>query len=132
MDIVNARVLVVEDDALMRHHVVATLGRLGVQEVKDCADGREALNIMPAFCPDVVLTDVHMEPMDGFDLVNRLRHHPSEEIRHSRVVFMSADSSKSSLTHALALGTMAYIVKPPRMESLRNSLETALKEGPNP
>ena len=132
MDMVNARILVVEDDAVMRQYVVATLGRMGVQEVEECANGKEALKLMAAFWPDVVLADVHMEPMDGFDFVRRLRDHPTAQIRQSRVVFMSADCSKSSLSQALTLGILGYIVKPPRVESLRRSVEAALREGAPP
>ncbi|MBB1076180.1 response regulator [Rhodoferax sp. 4810] len=127
MDILNARILIVEDDAVMRKFVASALARMGIQEVKECADGASALQLMGSFWPDVVLTDIHMEPMGGIEFVRRLREHFALEFRQTRVIFMSADSSRETLKEALPLGTFGYIVKPPKLEVLRAKIELALK-----
>ena len=131
MDLDNARILVVEDDAVMRQYVVTMLDRLGVGEVQECSNGTQALDCMAGFSPDVVLTDVHMGPMDGFDFVRKIRTHASLGLRQSQVIFMSADSSTSTLKQALLLGTRGYIVKPPRLENLRTKLKLALNPLPS-
>jgi CheY-like chemotaxis protein len=123
----NSRILVVDDDPLMRKYVCTVLSRLGVAECRDCADGVAALKEVASFKPDVVLTDIHMEPMGGLEFVRQLRESISIELRKTRVIFMSADSSKATLEEALPLGTFGYIVKPPRPETLRSKLELALK-----
>ncbi len=123
----NSRVLVVDDDPLMRKYVCTVLGRVGVGELRECADGVAALNEVASFKPDIVLTDIHMEPMGGLEFVRQLREHAAIEMRKTRVIFMSADSSKATLEEALPLGTFGYIVKPPRPETLRSKLELALK-----
>jgi two-component system chemotaxis response regulator CheY len=127
MNIANARVMVVDDEEIMRSFVVGSLRRMGVQTIETCVDGASALKLAPIFKPDVVLTDIHMEPMGGIDFVKVLRRHPSESMRKLRVIFMSADASKGTLEEALPLGTFGYIVKPPRPETLRAKLELALK-----
>ncbi len=127
IEIANARVLVVEDDAVMRSFVTNALQRLGVREVKDCVDGDSALALVASFKPDVVLTDVHMDPTDGFEFVRRLREHPDHALRKTPVIFMSADSSSTTLQEALPLGTFGYIVKPPSSATLRAKLERALR-----
>jgi CheY-like chemotaxis protein len=127
MDIVNARILVVEDDAVMREFVASALTRMGIQEVKVCDDGAQALQLMGSFWPDVVLTDIHMEPMGGLQFVRRLREHFAVEFRKTKVIFMSSDSSRETLKEALPLGTYGYIVKPPTLEILRAKIEHALK-----
>jgi CheY-like chemotaxis protein len=128
MNIKSARILVVDDDEAMRNYVVGALGRLGADEVMACADGTAALKLMASFCPDLVLSDIHMEPMGGLEFVRQLREHPSIEFRRIRVIFMSADASKSTLEEAVPLGTFGYIVKPPRPETLRAKVELALQQ----
>jgi CheY-like chemotaxis protein len=128
MKLADARILVVDDDAVMRKYVAAALGRLGVQQVEECADGASAMKLVGSFWPDLVLTDIHMEPVGGLEFVRQLRAHPSVEFRKIRVIFMSADSSASTLEEAMPLGTYGYIVKPPRPETLRAKLEQALKK----
>lgn len=126
MNLATARMLVVDDDDVMRKFVVTMLTKLGVQEIQQCTDGAIALSLVTSFKPDLVLSDIHMQTMDGIEFVRRLREHPNAEIRKTRVLFMSADSSKSTLDEALPLGTFGYIVKPPRPEALRAKLERAL------
>lgn len=127
MKITSARVMVVDDDAVMRTFVVNSLRRFGIQAIETCVDGAHALASVESFNPDLILTDIHMEPMDGFELVRVLRKHPNAALRKIRVIFMSADSSTATLEEAMPLGTYGYIVKPPRPESLLAKLELALK-----
>lgn len=127
MKITGAKILVVEDEAVMRTFVLNTLRRIGIQSIESCADGASALTMVESFKPDLVLTDIHMEPMDGLEFVRQLRAHPSTVLRNTRVIFMSADTSAGTLNEVMPLGTFGYIVKPPRLETLRTKLELALK-----
>lgn len=127
MKITSARILVVDDDAVMRTYVVNTLRRMGVQTIETCADGSHALEMVQSFKPDLVLTDIHMDPMNGLEFVRQLRALPNIPLRRTRVIFMSADASSGTLSEALPLGTFGYIVKPPRPDTLQAKLELALK-----
>lgn len=111
----------------MRSFVLSTLRRIGVQAMETAVDGASALKLAASFKPDLVLTDIHMKPMDGLEFVRMLRKHPDAQLRQTRVIFMSADASKGTLDEALPLGTYGYIVKPPRAETLQAKLEHALK-----
>jgi two-component system chemotaxis response regulator CheY len=128
MNLSDAKILVVEDDPLMRTFVVNTLQRMGVVNVKECGDGTAALRAVPSFQPDLILTDIHMKPMDGLDFVSKLRNLPGATADHRKVIFMSADSSRETLGAALPLGVSAYIVKPPRLADLKSKIENALRE----
>ncbi len=128
MSLATARILIVDDDPLMRKYVCTVLERIGVGDIHDCADGVAALKCVNSLKPDLVLTDIHMEPMGGLEFVRQLRENSAIELRKTRVIFMSADSSKATLEEALPLGTYGYIVKPPRPETLRSKLELALKQ----
>jgi two-component system chemotaxis response regulator CheY len=129
MNLSDAKILVVEDDALMRTFTVKTLQRLGVVHIQECADGTAALKLAKGFRPDLILTDIHMKPMNGLDFVQSLRSSSSPALEQIQVIFMSADSSVDTLNATMPLGVAAYIVKPPRLADLKNKLESALSEG---
>jgi CheY-like chemotaxis protein len=126
MKITSARILVVDDEVVMRTFVVHSLRRLGIQTIEQCADGTSALAAVNSFKPDLVLTDIHMEPMGGLEFVRQMRALPDVSLRNTCVIFMSADASASTLQEALPLGSFGYIVKPPRPETLQAKLELAL------
>lgn len=122
-----ARILVVDDDDVMRLFVVNSLRRLGLQQIETATDGATALRAMVAFKPNLVLTDIHMKPMNGLDFVRQLRAHTHPLIKNMKVIFMSADASAATLGDALPLGTYGYIVKPPALETLQAKIELALR-----
>jgi CheY-like chemotaxis protein len=122
-----ARILVVDDDEVMRTFVVNSLRRLGLQQIETAIDGGTALQAMVAFKPDLVLTDIHMQPMDGLAFVRQLRAHSNPLVKTMKVIFMSADASTSTLENAMPLGTYGYIVKPPNLTTLKAKIEQALK-----
>jgi CheY-like chemotaxis protein len=127
MSLTDARILVVEDDPMMRTFTTKVLNRLGFLHVKESADGTEALTQAVRFQPDLILTDVHMKPMNGLEFVKTLRSLPNPEVKKARVIFMSSDSSQETLGAALPLGIAGYIVKPPRLEDMKAKIEGALK-----
>ncbi len=122
-----ARILVVDDDEVMRTFVVNSLRRLGLQHIETAIDGGTALRAMVAFKPDLVLTDIHMQPMDGLAFVRQLRAHTNPLVKNMKVIFMSADASTATLEDAMPLGTYGYIVKPPNLSTLKAKIEQALK-----
>lgn len=125
MNLTEAKILVVEDDQLMRTFTLNTLKRLGVTQIQECADGTAALKHAMSFQPHLILTDIHMKPMGGLEFVEKLR--AREGLGGTQVIFMSADSSRETLNAALPLGVAAYIVKPPRMTDLKVKIEAALR-----
>lgn len=126
MNITEARILVVEDDAVMCTYVVNALGRLGIAAIQTATDGASALKKMDQFQPDLVITDIHMQPVGGLEVVQAMRKHGSVARREMPVIFMSADSSLGTLQNALPLGSSGFIVKPPSLETLRAKIELAL------
>lgn len=126
MNLSEAKILVVEDDQLMRTFTLNTLKRLGITQLQECADGTAALKLAMSFQPHLILTDIHMKPMGGLEFVEKLR--AREGLGGTQVIFMSADSSRETLSAALPLGVAAYIVKPPRMADLKLKIEAALRD----
>ena len=121
------RVLVVDYDPLMRTFVTNMLARIGIHQVQQAADGKAALVALIKFQPNLVLSDIHMEPMSGIELVKQLRALPNPAVAATRVIMMTADSSKETLSEALPLGIRGYIIKPPTMDAMKTRIEAAMK-----
>ena len=125
-DLRNIQVLVIDDDPIIREFLESTLKNLHVQAIRSCADGFDALKVMASFSPSVILTDIHMKPIDGFEFVRRLRADINPVRRDIPVIFLSSDSSPDTLKSALPLHASGYIVKPPCAETLRAKLVHAM------
>lgn len=111
----------------MSTYVSSSLRRMGVHQIECCPDGASGLKVVVDYKPDLILTDIHMQPMDGFAFVQGLRRSMHLGVRNTPVIFLSADASSGALEQAIPLGVVGYIVKPPRFETLRAKLELALK-----
>ena len=73
-----------------------------------------------------MLSDIHMEPMSGIELVKQLRALPNPAAAATRVIMLTADSSKETLAEALPLGIRGYIIKPPTMDAMKTRIEAAM------
>lgn len=128
MDIKRARVVVVEDEKVMSTFVLNSLRRLGILDLYAFSDGASVLKEISKLKPDLIITDVHMEPMGGIAFVRALRGLADNRVCNTKVIFLSADSSAATVGEALPLGVVGYIVKPPSLPALTAKIELALKD----
>jgi CheY-like chemotaxis protein len=126
MDVKRARVLVVEDEKIMSTFILGSLRRMGILDLYAFENGAAALREIATLKPDLILTDVHMAPMGGIEFVRNLRASAHSQIANTPVIFLSADSSASTVGEALPLGVAGYIVKPPSLAALDAKIELAL------
>ena len=103
-----ARVLVVDDSELTRDVVVSILKEMGL-EVVEAVDGESATRTLASTPVDLVLTDLDMPVVDGFELVRRIRAMPSH--RTLPIVVLSTRGSSADIQRASELGADAYLVK---------------------
>lgn len=127
MDIKRARIMVVEDESVMSTYILNNLRRLGILDLYAFTDGAAALREVIKLKPDLILTDVHMEPVDGIEFVRQLRSLPQAQVSQTKVIFLSADSSPATVGEALPLGVAGYLVKPPSLSALTAKIEAALR-----
>ncbi|HVR37447.1 MAG TPA: response regulator, partial [Methylomirabilota bacterium] len=111
-----ATILAVDDDPVARDLLVTVLGYAGHQ-VREAADGAEALALAQAAPPDLIIADLLMPTMDGFEFVRRLRENPA--FVRMPVVFYTATYLESE-TRALATqcGVSHMITKPAEPEKI--------------
>ncbi|MFM5904654.1 MAG: ANTAR domain-containing response regulator [Micrococcales bacterium] len=102
----SRRVLVAEDEALIRMDVVESLRELGYEVIAEAADGEEAVKLAKEYAPDICIMDVKMPKLDGISA--------AEQIATLKipVVLLTAFNQKELVTRASEAGAMAYIVKP--------------------
>jgi CheY-like chemotaxis protein len=117
------RVLIVDDDASVRLVCAVNLKAEGLH-VLEAADGLDALEQARRERPDLVLTDVTMPGLDGFQLAERLR---GDERTHGMpVIFLSGEVGQENAQRARALGAVAYWTKPFDPRALAAFLATEL------
>jgi len=128
MDIKRARVILVEDEKVMSTFVLGQLRRLGILDLYAFEDGEAAMGQVTKLKPDLIITDVHMQPVGGVAFVRELRSAADSAIRSIPVIFLSADSSGETIGQVLPLGVSGYIVKPPTLSALDQKIQFALKD----
>lgn len=106
-DIHEARVLVVEDDPVLRGQLLALLEKEGYRSVRGAATVADSLLITPTWRPQLLLLDVMLPDGNGFDLLRRVR-----ETSDVPVLFLSARDEDESRLRGLGLGADDYVTKP--------------------
>lgn len=115
------RVLVAEDEALIRLDLVEMLREEGYQVVGEAADGEQAVEMATDLKPDLVILDVKMPKMDGIEAASKIT---SDRI--APVVILTAFSQRDLILRARDAGTMAYLVKPFAKRDLVPAVELAV------
>jgi len=126
-------VLVVDDNADMRTYLTRVLSPIWT--VRTTADGEEALAAVLAELPDIVLTDVMMPRVDGFQLLRALRADPAT--RHVPVIMLTARAGQEAAVEGLDAGADDYLAKPFQASELIARLRVvldraAVRETPGP
>jgi two-component system alkaline phosphatase synthesis response regulator PhoP len=105
----DSSVLVVEDDPAIVELVQAQLEKAGLH-VESAADGEEGLIKAQDTLPDVIIMDLSMPRVDGFEMLRQLRS--QRAFRDIPVLVLSARSGRPEVMKALSLGAKDYVVKP--------------------
>jgi len=114
-------ILVVEDDADMRAWISLHLRNAGYT-VRDVANGLQAAAACLTAKPDLVISDLHMPGMGGFDMIKILNTERS--LKDIPVIFLTADDARRA--RAAELGAVQYLTKPITAETLLKAVEDHL------
>jgi diguanylate cyclase (GGDEF)-like protein len=117
------RVLVVEDDPIVRNLLTSWLDEVCHHTVKSARNGNEALQVAVEFAPHVVITDWRMPEMDGVALCKSLRS--SAWGLNIYVIMLTAADQESELVDAFDAGVDDYVSKPPNLRALSARLKGA-------
>jgi AmiR/NasT family two-component response regulator len=114
------RVLIAEDEALIRLDLKEMLEEEGYDVVGEAGDGETAVSLAEQLRPDLVILDVKMPVMDGIAAAERIAG-----ARLAPVVILTAFSQRDLVERARAAGAMAYLVKPFQKKDLLPTIEMA-------
>lgn len=114
------RVVVAEDEALIRMDVVATLQEAGYEVVGEAGDGEEAVRLAIELVPDLMIMDIKMPKLDGISAAEKI-----SELKIP-VVLVTAFSQADLVKRAADAGAMAYVTKPFKPSDLLPAIQIAL------
>lgn len=119
----SARVLVVDDFEPFRQFICAELGkRPDLQVVGEASDGLKAVHKAAELKPDLILLDIALPTLNGFEAARQIRKHAPE----SKIIFLSQESSADVIQEALSLGACGYVVKVKAGGELLAAVETVI------
>jgi response regulator NasT len=115
------RVVVAEDESLIRLDLVEMLGEEGYEVVGEAGDGEQAVALVTELKPDLVVMDVKMPKLDGISAAEKIAGQ-----RIAPVVMLTAFSQRELVDRAREAGAMAYVVKPFGKDDLVPAIEIAI------
>ncbi len=123
-DVTNAKVLIVDDKTANLDLLREMLTPLGHQ-IFFATSGAKALGIATSVCPDLVLLDVMMPEMDGFETCRRFKQ--DETLREIPVIFVTAKTDVEDLAQGFAAGAVDYVTKPVKQPEVHARVATHLR-----
>jgi two-component system chemotaxis response regulator CheY len=115
-------VLIVDDYNTMVRIIRNLLRQLGFEHIDDASDGTTALAKMETRKYGLVISDWNMEPMTGYDLLQRVRANP--EMSETPFIMVTAESKTENVVAAKRAGVSNYIVKPFNAQTLKSKIDS--------
>ena len=116
----SVKVVIAEDEAIIRLDLRETLENSGYEVVADTGRGDEAIELVSKHKPDVVILDVKMPGMDGIQVAREIA-----AAEDTAVVILTAFSQRELIDEAVDAGALAYLVKPYQQSDLIPAIEIA-------
>ena len=106
----RGRILIVDDDPLIRRLIATTLEDVAGFDLEEAGDGEEALLAAAAATPAIIFLDIDMPRLDGIETCQRLREHPGTA--DSTIVMLTASNEDTASRRAEAAGADLFLTKP--------------------
>ncbi len=114
------RVLLVDDQAIVREGLAAVLSGHGIEVVGQAGDGATALKLFQELTPDVSIVDVRMSPMDGSELTHAMRQINSD----AKVILLTTYDTDEEVFRGLRAGASSYVLKDVGSEQLVSTIRS--------
>lgn len=119
------KVLVVDDHEPMRKILKNILRSVGYHDIVEAQDGQDALNKLKTQKYDVILLDINMPGLSGYDVLKSMKD--DQTMKDIPVIMVTGESSKEKILELLKLGISGYLVKPFTPDSLKRKLSEILQ-----
>ena len=121
----SAKVLIVDDEENIVISLEFLLRQAGY-DLRIARNGGEALSLVESFQPDLVLLDVMMPQVNGFEVCRRIRQNPDHAAM--KIMMLTAKGREVEITKGMALGANAYVVKPFSTKELMGEVKQLLEQ----
>jgi two-component system, chemotaxis family, chemotaxis protein CheY len=128
MSLSHLKILIVDDSSFTRGVIRAMLRGFDISKTWEAADGEAALARMRDTAVDIVLADLHMQPVDGVELLRRLRMSDDSPNPLVPVIMISSDTSGPRIEAARDAGVSAFLAKPLSPKQLAKRLSYVLDD----
>jgi len=122
----NMPILIVDDYKTMLRIIRSLLKQLGFENVDEASDGSEALEKLHEKNYELIISDWHMQPMTGIELLTEIR--ADSEMKDTPFIMITAESKKETVIKAKEAGVSNFIVKPFDAGILKEKLTAVLGE----
>ncbi len=116
--------LIVDDSNTTRSLIKSVIEEVGDINTFEAATGFEALKALPRQPFDLIIVDINMPDINGFELLNFVKN--NDQYKSIPVVIVSTESSEDDKEKGMALGAAAYLTKPFKLEELQGIVRKAL------
>jgi DNA-binding response OmpR family regulator len=121
-----SRVLIAEDDVDIQKVIRMSLKMRGVKEIVVTENGEDCLAQLPSFQPDVILLDVMMPRLNGYETCKRLKANPATS--GIPVIFLTAKAQHFEVKEGLEAGALGYLIKPFDPMTLHDQIAALLQK----
>ena len=122
----SLKFLIVDDFSTMRRIVRGLLKEMGCIDAHEAEDGAVALTMLKAQTFDVVVCDINMPNMNGFELLKAVKADPA--LKHLPILMVTAEARKEDIVLAAQSGAAGYIVKPFTKATLEEKVQKILQK----
>lgn len=125
------RILLADDDEYVRSSIAATLTECGAGELRAVNSGLEVLKAIREFKPDVIVTDWHMKPVSGLELLQCIRKGGTDLSPDTPVIFFSSEKDQTNYMQASCEGASRFLRKPVSPVTLVRTLKQTVENWRN-
>jgi two-component system chemotaxis response regulator CheY len=117
----NIKILMVDDFATLRMSLKSVLEQLGYPEMDEAKDGQEAIDKLKEKDYDLIISDIDMPVMNGFELLDYVKK--DDNLKNIPVIFITAEAEREKIVESIKAGLDAYITKPFSISTLQQKIE---------
>ena len=117
----NIKILIVDDFATLRMSLKSVLEQLGYSEIDEAKDGKEAVGKLKEMDYDLIISDIDMPVMNGFELLDYVKK--DDNLKNIPVIFITAEAEREKIVESIKAGLDAYITKPFSISTLQQKIE---------
>lgn len=130
LDYAKLKILIVDDDQFYRGILKRLLFQLGARMIAEAEHGEAAITSITRLKPDAVLCDIEMEPVNGIEVLRRIRAVDIPAIASTPIIMVTSHATSDLVKQAVQFQASGYLVKPVSLTDIQKRLTLAIQTRP--